>query len=727
VKPWFDPAARPLFLLTVVMAGLAAVACHLMLAHTGAVDQTTILVAVLVPVLALAVREILERVGASTTGLATDVLIVLGLAIAFLPLPLAGTPRDTGLVFRLLIGLRNAALVGAVLSDRPRAMRISALASVAVMLFAFSLGRGWGLLVAAVLFAGAILAWLSMSSWRDFARRLPPGAAHQAPWGWVLCLALVGGVSFMAGVLFYPAEAKGLLERLVPLDTGDSDRAKAAALHHGNRLALEDLEQEKYGPAGTGPGGSKGPTDNGSGEEAGQDAGAFSLVRAKKEAEAKDRVLFQYKGRGPGHLPLVSYDQTDGLRWQPEPAAGSQKSADLGDPDSRITTMKPFGFSLAEQGGASPLGGAGSIAGGGTSGDGVEDSRAALSALLLGLQGGGRLVNPEQRPADRKKIEQLLAGMPPGFGHADYLRLPPLPGATSGQLPAAGGTLTPEVRALLESWTAGRPRGWPQIDALIQGLRRHAQHDREATVPITEPDPLRYFLLDRRRGPDYLFASSAAVLLRALAYPSRMTAGFYVRPDDYRMMTGTTPVRASDVHFWTQVQMPGGVWINLEPTPGYEVIQPEATPWESVAKTANQVGETGRRSWPVLLSGFAVVALVFRTRWRLAERLATLWWRCRSEQPTDRLLRSTWRLIERRARLAGVGRRRGTTLPAWSARVGAVAPALAPLLSDLADAADRLLHAPAPAVTAGQTNEELRATCRLAVRRCSVGALRQKG
>ena len=43
----------------------------------------------------------------------------------------------------------------------------------------------------------------------------------------------------------------------------------------------------------------------------------------------------------------------------------------------------------------------------------------------------------------------------------------------------------------------------------------------------TRSDAVEYFLFESRRGPDYLFATSAAVLLRSLGYQTRVVSGLY--------------------------------------------------------------------------------------------------------------------------------------------------------------------------------------------------------
>ena len=85
---------------------------------------------------------------------------------------------------------------------------------------------------------------------------------------------------------------------------------------------------------------------------------------------------------------------------------------------------------------------------------------------------------------------------------------------------------------------------------MIAALRQGYAHDRSATASSGCTDVVAEFLLESRRGPDYLFASSAAVLLRSLGYPTRLVSGLYAAPGKYDPRTRHTPVTRDDVHFW---------------------------------------------------------------------------------------------------------------------------------------------------------------------------------
>lgn len=218
---------------------------------------------------------------------------------------------------------------------------------------------------------------------------------------------------------------------------------------------------------------------------------------------------------------------------------------------------------------------------------------------------------------------------------------------------------------LVEGRAGEVPEGWGRVEAVVARLRAGYAHDRGATVPEGCDDPIGHFLLESRRGPDFLFAASAAALLRVLGYPTRVTCGYYARPDRYDSATGHTAVLEEDLHFWTEVWQPGDEWVIVEPTPGYLAPQP-ARPWWQRCVTALASAGAWSRSHPGLLALTAATSgLLFWRRRAVADRLATLLWQIRSAaSPRQRVL-ATIALLERRARRAGLPRPAGRTARAW--------------------------------------------------------------
>ena len=153
--------------------------------------------------------------------------------------------------------------------------------------------------------------------------------------------------------------------------------------------------------------------------------------------------------------------------------------------------------------------------------------------------------------------------------------------------------INPAVAALARGWVKNLPEGWTQVETVIAALRQGYTHDRSFTAPADCADVVAEFLLHSRRGPDYLFASSSAVLLRSLGYPTRVVSGLYAAPGRYDPRTRHTPVTREDVHFWAEVRLPDGLWVAIEPTPGYELLPP-VRPWTK-QRLARARGGVGRR------------------------------------------------------------------------------------------------------------------------------------
>lgn len=76
--------------------------------------------------------------------------------------------------------------------------------------------------------------------------------------------------------------------------------------------------------------------------------------------------------------------------------------------------------------------------------------------------------------------------------------------------------------------------------------------------------PLEKFLFETKRGHCELFASAAALLLRAMGVPARLAVGFRVRaPSSGDVLT----VKSSDAHAWVEVWRKSRGWSPLDPTP----------------------------------------------------------------------------------------------------------------------------------------------------------------
>jgi transglutaminase-like putative cysteine protease len=130
-----------------------------------------------------------------------------------------------------------------------------------------------------------------------------------------------------------------------------------------------------------------------------------------------------------------------------------------------------------------------------------------------------------------------------------YLQLPPLDG---------------RIAPLARTWAGGAADDLSRARA----LERHLRTDFSYTLELPERevgDPLAHFLFVRRKGHCEYFASSMAVMLRALGIPSRMATGF--QSGVYNPVNDLWLFRASDAHSWVEGWIPGYGWTTFDPTP----------------------------------------------------------------------------------------------------------------------------------------------------------------
>lgn len=402
----------------------------------------------------------------------------------------------------------------------------------------------------------------------------------------------------------------------------------------------------------------------------------FSTVRQStpRKRDLDDRLsssLLLVGGRTPLHLALETYDQWDGrsLIASQSTARVATELRDADEADRRwldLSIAHPapaFGVSepsqvriinLRTQRVPTPAG-ANAVTIKGLHAESMF-TFAADGALAMDVDYVPQLTIFEFRSALRDRyVEPRLARDPP---RADTTR----------------------VASLAAEWTRGVPVGWPQVEAIVDRLRENYTHDPEARVPAEVGDAVEHFLFESQRGSDYLFATSTAVLLRSVGYDTRVRSGFYADPERRSRKSQLTPVLAEDAHFWVEVRTQNGirsaengetlpgVWVTVEPTPGYEVLYAPETllGWlrrTSLACLGVIVGH------PVVSSGAGLVfgiALASR-RWLLDGLLIGWWSVCSRTAEVRRLARLTLRLLEWRAWFYRRGRPSGASLGRWEA------------------------------------------------------------
>jgi hypothetical protein len=222
---------------------------------------------------------------------------------------------------------------------------------------------------------------------------------------------------------------------------------------------------------------------------------------------------------------------------------------------------------------------------------------------------------------------------------------------------------------LAEFWSQGKPRGWPQIEAIRQRLRMEYQVDPLWTPTAADRVGVEQFLFESKRGPDYLFATAMSMLLRSLNYRTRVVSGFYASPVHYDTEREHTAVLPSDIHFWTEVLSGGSDWLTVEATPGYEVLGPRLSWTEVAASTILANLNRILRQWFLLsiLTGSCIALYYFRTL--LLDKVNTARWRLIRWMQPNLVIPATAALLQRRAELSRKPLARATTHHQWFHRL----------------------------------------------------------
>lgn len=684
----------------------------------------------------------------------------------------------------LLQGIRNVAFVGATFCVWPTIAQVAVTSSAIVVLFAFVFVSGVGLVVGVAVYAVLGALWLMLGGWPGRHCRAIAGRRVGLPRRPIVTIpAILVGVVVLA-VLAYPSELhtlRTILSRWGGIASESNDPNSAVWGRFSFHRTLEEFANLKYGET-------MNPEENTSGgpgtteQSESQDSRwaqwwnenldarklfssvnnkGFSLIRSGRQGtpQGLGEVLFETQHPLLRHVPVVNYDQFDGAMWQSEAVYAQPRGT------AQITSQGAW-LAILEQlqlpRNPAALGGAIAVANEAadeavTKDDLIEQARAMVASMAASWTGDYAMLDPKIQELNFDQIRRLL-DTPPGFSDdPNYLLTPydqavnpeqlgeELQAALREALKASNGDpnavlakliqwrnaqqktfLPPKVGKLVHQWIADKKPGWSQIEALVAGLRQHCQHDPEAVLPSNETDPTTYFLLQSRRGPDYLFASTAAVLLRSLGYPSRMVGGYYVDPGQRSWWFGRTKVRTNDVHYWTQVRLVDGTWVNLEPTPGYDLPSP-APPQPSHLYAGLTLATQWTRENVAIVAGLSVVVLVVSgmRRW-VGGLLATWIWVIRVYSSPERSVLATWRLLESRAARAGCPRPQGATLAAWYVPLLASAPPAQRRLARLADMADWATYAPGGlAAHSRWSAREVRQVCRETVKLCPISAFRR--
>jgi len=458
----------------------------------------------------------------------------------------------------------------------------------------------------------------------------------------------------------------------------------------------------------------------------------FSAVRRKVQRRKKtlddlqSPAMLYVVGQIPLHLALERFDNFDGKTWS-QSTTGSPAHR---RPKISITTMsgKPWASLMQSQASA------------------LHRGWEPYAVKIINLK-TNRIPSPPQLSAvhiDRVDKEDFYGWAEDGTVcmpvrkqipqltvirlRTQGVNLQPLREASR----AASGPVKPEAADLLHSrlraWTKGVAPGWLQVEAVIAHLREDFILDPHAPAPEQCQDVVTHFL-QTGRGPGYLFATTAAMMVRELGYQTRLTTGFYARTERFDHRAGQTAVLAEDAHVWLEVQT-SHTWIALEPTPGY--MPPRE--WLSWRQRALLLGQqlfswAYRNALQLLLISAAAVALWLARAKCLDTVFAASFYLAGCGSSRRRVL-WTLRLLEWRGWLSGYRRPPTDAVSGW---YRTLAPVLSPdgskCLDELLLQAERWLYAPQQPGLAGVAGDvpspEVNAVCHAVVRRINVACFRQ--
>lgn len=625
-----------------------------------------------------------------------------------------GYPVELQMVF----GLRNVGLGLAVCGGWFLCLRLACVASLFLTLFAAAMTSHPAALLVLGLYTATGSVWLMLVYWNGLkavlvapekavAVEVLPGRGRP-PWA-ALCLLVLAVGGGLALAVVGPKRAALALGELVPTSGGSGgtdpfarhgvgdgpeetagDDAKAAGMVETDRMiednknALVDAVSDTYGPP------HKPPKD----QERAVAAGKVDVIQFhgklpdnrrpsrdfdtsrkgpkgdKKPSSLGARGLFEVEGRTPLHVRLVAYGLYDaaGRRWIEARKPGSKLIESEGGDWMRVGHLKGAAdwYQADEQHKLKAAD--------------MRDNLVPTPALLTRFR-----INRVNRPDYYEwAYEGVLAltgrtRTPPGVVvSTDSRTLDPtcipetafsraLQASTPasellGELPAA---VRADIDRLAREWAGDRQRGWPQVEAVVTKLHTEYTFDPAVAAPPDHAAPVAWFLTESRRGPDYLFATAAALLLRSLDYQSRVCLGYYVSPEAYDPETAHTPVRATDLHTWPEVRLEDGHWVVVEPTPGYEVLAPKL-PWVERTRRALVAVGVWVRLHAVEVAVTVVTLIVAWVRRReLLDAAAVRVWRWRPGRTWREQVRRAVRVLERRGRWAGRPRPARQTTRSW--------------------------------------------------------------
>lgn len=720
--------------------------------------------------------------GAGKIQLTTSGLVILFSIWVGVPTVMEWLARRLGFgdapEFILLSGIQNAALLSAALSHRRRCQANAALLSSFVLFFVVVISQHRLVHVGAALFGVMMLWWLMIRYWERIQSSVLTGRSVRAL---PIRTAVAGAVALvvvalLAAIGTTPARTY-FLSGFVPTSGGDqwNDPFARSGVGDGDALVAATREAMSFGPVesdlfldsdmptlydmfndlygdppsatrqtqrsvGLAPGEVQEPeqriaTSQKSGRE-------FSTLRSQVDGKSgslddrESKAVLHILGKVPLHLALERFDTFDGVQWTTSGESPERSPIRLqpqgGRPWMWLRRAEAYAWTRGVERHALKI-------------VNLETNRFPSPPHLLavsidkvdqlaffGWTEDDVLAMPVRERIPQLTVVQLISEKANLQPLRDPSRWTQLSGphasaqrsASSPALADAPGRQT--LNRLAREWTRDIPRGWCEVEAIVERLRTEFTLDANATLPEATSDAVGAFLA-RRRGPDYLFATTAALLLRELGYSTRLVTGFYASEAKYDRRAGQTSVMPDDVHAWVEVRVVEGAWVPIEPTPGYQRPRESLSWMQRMAQAGSALWKWGVRK-VILLAGLTTgLVLLIATRVFWLDRLAVYGCQLAGIGGPHRRVLWTIRLLEYRAWLAGRARPATETLSAW---YGGLLTHGSPLdsrhLRHTLSVAERLLYSPPGIGELQLARSDVQQACRTVVRRVNVQLLRQR-
>ena len=394
-----------------------------------------------------------------------------------------------------------------------------------------------------------------------------------------------------------------------------------------------------------------------------------SKPKTQKQEERKTPTMLQWIGPPATHLALQRYDTYDGSDWTDSsdrsgPAPRLSGALIRKEIEDRTWYFRPLpasdllgparGDAIKVINLRSPRIAAPAMAAGVHIADVDRDD-------FFGVTGDGSLHMPDRSSVPSLTVIRLVTYEIDGDRlHATGDLVGRLADAKEQEAVSAG---VATAGQLALQWTEGATSDWQRVERVIERLREDFVFDR-STSSVSE-DPLVEFL-KHRRGGDHLFATAATVMLQSLGFDSRLATGFYAPRKASRWATSQVDVLAEDAHVWCEVKAVEGLWVPLEPTPGYERPQFYRT---LVRRFASAVWVALPYSLGFVLS----IGILWYSRRVWGEWLCKVLWRLSKPISERKRVALLVRLLDWRGRLAGAQRGAGVTPRRWIEQTAIIA------------------------------------------------------